>query len=65
MTTDSYDAVSVSEARKRLGGISNAVFYRLINEDQLRTFKVGRRRLVSSDAIRDFIRDRESAAASD
>ena len=60
MTIDSNDAVSVIEARKRLGGISNAIFYKLVNSGDLRTFRIGRRRLISRNAIRDFVRDRES-----
>ena len=59
MNVTTCSALSVREARKRLGGISNAVFYRLINEEQLRSFKIGRRRLISEDAIREFIRARE------
>ncbi len=58
------DALSVIEARERLGGISNATFYELINTGELRTFKLGRRRLISQEAIHDFIhrKERELAA---
>lgn len=64
MTTNSYEAVSVIEARKKLGGISNAIFYKLVNSGDLRTFRIGRRRLISRSAIRDFVLDRESQNSS-
>ncbi len=53
------DAYTVHEARQRLGGISQATFYVLKNSGALRTFSVGRKRLVSRQAIEDFIRARE------
>lgn len=53
------DALSVVEARERLGGISNATFYELINTGELRTFKLGRRRLISQEAIHDLIHRKE------
>jgi len=54
------DALSVVEARERLGGISNATFYELVKDGRLLTFKIGRRRLISQEAIHDFIRRMES-----
>ncbi len=48
-------AVSVAEAREMLGGIANATIYRLIGSGELRTFRVGRRRLVGVEAIQDYI----------
>jgi len=57
---DSRDAYSVRDARARLGGISNGKFYDLVNSGQLRTFLVGRRRLVSQQAIQNFIQEREN-----
>ena len=60
METPHRDALSVVEARERLGGISNATFYELVKEGQLRTFKIGRRRLISQEAITDFIRCMEN-----
>ena len=65
MITDTVDAVSVVEARKRLGGISNAKFYQLVNSGDLRTFRIGRRRLISRSAIRDFVREREDLEKDD
>lgn len=49
-------AVSVAQARELLGGIANPTIYELINSGELRTFRVGRRRLVSLEAIHDYIR---------
>ncbi len=68
MTVDSpapphRDAYSVREARELLGGISNRTIYGLIREGNLRTFCVGRRRFVSSEAIRDYIVAAERRAA--
>ena len=53
------DAYSVMETRQRLGGISQATFYLLKKSKALRTFRIGKRRLVSKRAIEDFIRSRE------
>lgn len=63
METSYRDALSVVEARERLGGISNATFYALINDGELRTFKLGRRRLISHQAIIDFILQKEGELA--
>ncbi len=63
MEVKQRDALSVVEARERLGGISNAVFYQLVNAGELRTFTIGRRRLVSQSAITEFINRREGVAA--
>jgi hypothetical protein len=35
--------------------------FELIRTGELKTFKVGRRRLVSTDVLREFIRTREAA----
>ena len=48
-------AVSIAEARSLLGGIANGTIYRLIDTGELRTFRVGRRRLVGINAIHDYI----------
>ena len=53
------DAYTVPEARQRLGGISQATFYVLKNSGALRTFRVGTKRLVSRQAIQDFILKQE------
>lgn len=46
--------LSVAEAGAALGGISRTLVYSLISSGQLRSCRVGRRRLISSGAIRDF-----------
>lgn len=54
-TSPNRAAVSIAEARTLLGGIANGTIYRLIGMGELRTFRVGRRRLVGIDAIHDYI----------
>lgn len=52
-------AVSIAEARAMLGGIANATIYSLIATGALRSFKVGRRRLIGVDAIKEYIANAE------
>lgn len=52
---------SIPQAMEILG-LSRAAVYHEINEGRLRTYRVGRRRFVSHDALRDFIRAREQEA---
>ena len=40
--------------------LSRATIYAEINEGRLRTYKVGRRRMVSHDALADWVKARES-----
>lgn len=54
-------SVSVDEAAARLG-ISRMTIYRLIRTDQLRTLKVGRRRLVRVAELERFAAARERAS---
>ncbi|WP_295925326.1 helix-turn-helix domain-containing protein [uncultured Xanthomonas sp.] len=44
-------------------GLNRNAFYRAISTDQIKTFKVGKRRMVSARALREFIeaRERESS----
>ena len=58
-------AHTIQEARQLLGGISQATVYKLIRHGELRTFRVGRRRFVSDNAIRDYIAAAEREAATD
>ncbi len=46
-------------------GLNRKGFYSLVASGELRTFKVGRRRMISHDAAREFIakRERETAEA--
>jgi excisionase family DNA binding protein len=43
------------EAREQLGGIGRTLFYELIGSGQLRSVKLGRRRLVPADAIEELV----------
>lgn len=54
---------SVDAACELLGGISRSTFYRLVREGQLRTAKVGGRRFVSDEAIREWIARAEGRVA--
>jgi len=42
--------------------VSRQTVYDEINSGRLKTFKIGRRRFVSDDALRKYIEDREKAA---
>ncbi|MBD3827296.1 helix-turn-helix domain-containing protein [Stenotrophomonas sp.] len=44
-------------------GLNRNAIYRAITLGQISTFKVGRRRMVSTRALRDFIEAREKEAA--
>ena len=50
--------VSIMEAQKILG-ISNWAIYQQINKKALKTVKIGGRRLVSAQALGEFVRNRE------
>lgn len=65
--TTSYnsEAFGVAEACGRLGHISRKSFYALIRAGDLTTFKIGSRRYVSTAAIADFIKQRESVSNGD
>lgn len=54
-------AFSVNETAQALG-VSRQTIYDLISADKLLTFKIGKRRLVSADALRRFITSREAEA---
>ncbi len=51
---------SIPEAMELLG-LSRQTIYNIINSGELTTYTVGRRRFVSSRAISDFIRRRETS----
>jgi len=44
-------------------GTSRQTVYHEINNGNLRTFKVGNRRLTSPDALKDWVKTREAATA--
>ena len=54
LQNDDRLAVSVDEGC-RLSGIRRTKFYQLINEGKIRTTKVGARRLVVLDSLRDLL----------
>ena len=60
---DGRPLLTIDEAREILR-VSRWTVYRLINERQLETIKIGSRRLVPTDAVRDLIkRLREGSTA--
>ena len=50
---------SIAGAEHELN-VSHATMYGLIKENKIKTYKVGRRRYVSDEALNDFIRAREA-----
>lgn len=46
---------SLDQARAMLGGISAPTIHKIINNGELATYTVGRRRFVTSDAIADYV----------
>ena len=55
-------AYAIEEVRQQLGGVSRQTVYNEIAAGRLRTFTIGRRRLVSEQALADYIRLRELEA---
>ena len=45
-------------------GLNRNALYRAISANQIKTFKVGKRRMVSARALREFIEAREKEASS-
>lgn len=43
--------LSIAETRRQLGNASRAALYRLIDQNKLKTAKIGRKRLVFSDSV--------------
>ena len=56
-------AYSVSEAAEALS-LGRTLVYELIKDGRLRTFHVGTRRLISADALSDFVRTQDADADS-
>ncbi len=48
-------ALTVKQAREALGGLSQTLFYDIINSGELKTFKIGRRRLISREELQRYI----------
>lgn len=59
MTQLTYTMTEAAEAL----GIGHQKLYDEINAGRLRTYRVGRRRYASAEAVHDYIRDREREAA--
>lgn len=55
------DYYTVNETMVRLGGISRATIYELINSGELRTVKLGGRRLVPAEAIHEIAMPHQKA----
>ena len=56
-------AYDVPEVLRRLG-VTRPTIYRFLRSGELRSFRLGSRRLVSAEALAEFIRTRESVEAS-
>ncbi len=57
------DAYTVRQARQRLGGISQEMIYKPIRSGELQTFLIGTLRMISPEAIKAYVRKRESEPA--
>jgi excisionase family DNA binding protein len=55
------EANSIRDASKILK-VSIQTIYNEINSGRLKTYKIGRRRFVSADALHKYIKDRETEA---
>lgn len=55
-------AFQIPEAARRLG-IGRSLLYELLKAGELRSFSIGTRRLVSDEALREFIAKREHREA--
>ena len=55
-------SMSVEDASKLLG-VSRATLYIEIRRKQIKSFRVGGRRLISREAIQDYIKARENESA--
>jgi len=52
-------AVTVKSARSIMGGVSQAFIYKIINSGELRTFKMGSRRMIATQALDEYIEQQE------
>jgi excisionase family DNA binding protein len=55
--------MDIETARQELGGISRSRMFQLLKSGELRSVKIGRRRLVPSEAITEYIGSLESQAS--
>lgn len=56
-------AMSPKQFRQWIGGMSEDLFYKEVANGELRTFKVGRRRFVSTGAGLEYIKRKEALAS--
>lgn len=54
-------AFTVKDVRFLLGGISQAFIYSLLNSGELKSFKMGDRRMVKREALEEYIVQQEAA----
>jgi len=52
-------SITIKSAREAMGGVSQAFIYTAINSGELKSFKMGGRRLISVEAIDEYIRKQE------
>lgn len=52
-------AYGIDQAREALGGIGRATIYALIESGEIKTFRLKNRRLISAQALAEFVRRRE------
>ncbi len=57
------DCYTVRQARERLGGLSQEMIYKSIRSGELKTFLIGALRMISPEAIKAYVRKRESEPA--
>ncbi|HEU0196489.1 MAG TPA: hypothetical protein VFQ88_04630 [Nevskiaceae bacterium] len=55
METNGSRAVTINEARERLGGIGRTLFFKLVNNGRLRVIKLGARTLVPESEIQRLV----------
>ncbi len=53
------------ESAAEITGLGRTTIYELIKEKRIVALKVGRRRLITADALRQFLAEREAEAAAD
>lgn len=54
--------LTVKDVRLLLGGVSQAFIYQLLNAGVIRSFKVGDRRMISREALNEYITDLDNEA---
>lgn len=49
--------LTVEQAAEQLGGVSRSTLYQLLRSGELASVKIGRRRLIPTEAIADYVHD--------